>query len=125
MGNAPATDTTIDGTVDRVAFHNPDSTYTVAKVTTKEGEVTIVGKLMGVDEGMPLRLRGTWEVDKKWGRQFKVNEYELITPKTAAGIERFLGSKVIQRHRPVAGQADRREVRHRDARRDRARRRRG
>ncbi|MEO6776488.1 MAG: ATP-dependent RecD-like DNA helicase [Kofleriaceae bacterium] len=85
----------IDGTVERVAFHNPDSTYTVAKVTTTAGEVTVVGKLMGVDEGMPLRLTGTWEVDKKWGRQFKVTEYELLTPKTKAGIEKFLGSKVF------------------------------
>jgi exodeoxyribonuclease V alpha subunit len=89
-------ETTIDGTVERVAFHNADTTYTVAKVTTKEGEVTIVGKLMGVDEGMPLRLRGTWEVDKKYGRQFKVTEYEMITPKTAVGIEKFLGSKAFQ-----------------------------
>jgi exodeoxyribonuclease V alpha subunit len=88
-------DVSIDGTVERVAFHNPDSTYTVAKVTTKEGEVTIVGKLMGVDEGMPLRLTGTWEVDKKWGRQFKVKEYELLSPKTKAGIEKFLGSKAF------------------------------
>jgi exodeoxyribonuclease V alpha subunit len=88
-------DTTIDGTVERVAFHNADTTYTVAKVTTKEGEVTIVGKLMGIDEGMPLRLRGTWDVDKKWGRQFKVTDYELVTPKTVAGIEKFLGSKAF------------------------------
>jgi exodeoxyribonuclease V alpha subunit len=88
-------ETTIDGTVERVAFHNADTTYTVARVTTKEGEVTIVGKLMGVDEGMPLRMRGTWEVDKKYGRQFKVTEYEMITPKTAVGIEKFLGSKAF------------------------------
>jgi exodeoxyribonuclease V alpha subunit len=94
VGAEPST-TTIDGTVERVAFHNPDTTYTVAKVTTKEGEVTIVGKLMGVDEGMPLRLTGTWEVDKKYGRQFKVTEYEMITPKTAVGIEKFLGSKAF------------------------------
>ncbi len=92
---AGESDTTIDGTVERVAFHNADTTYTVAKLTTKEGEVTFVGKLMGVDEGMPLRLRGTWEVDKKWGRQFKVTEYELVTPKTSAGIEKFLGSKAF------------------------------
>ena len=88
-------DTSIDGTVERVAFHNPDSTYTVAKVTTKEGEVTVVGRLMGIDEGMPLRLTGKWEVDKKYGRQFKVAEYELLTPKTKAGIEKFLGSKAF------------------------------
>ncbi len=92
---AGESDTTIDGTVERVAFHNADTTYTVAKLTTKEGEVTFVGKLMGVDEGMPLRLRGTWETDKKWGKQFKVTDYELVTPKTAAGIEKFLGSKAF------------------------------
>src|SRR3569833_3820361 len=50
---------------------------------------------MGVDEGMPLRRTGSWETDKKWGRQFKVKEYELLTPKTKAGIEMFLGSKAF------------------------------
>lgn len=89
------TPTTLDGTVERIAFHNEDNAYTVAKLTTKEGEITIVGKLLGVDEGMPLRLKGAWKVDRKYGRQFEVTEYELVTPKTPAGIERFLGSKTF------------------------------
>ena len=85
----------LDGTVERIAFHDDDSSFTVAKLASKEGEVTIVGKLVGIDEGMPVKLHGKWVVDRKWGKQFQVAEYELVTPKTAQGIEKFLGSKVF------------------------------
>ncbi len=85
----------LDGTVERIAFHDGDSAFTVAKLASKQGEVTIVGKLVGIDEGMPVKLHGKWVVDRKWGKQFQVAEYELVTPKTAAGIEKFLGSKVF------------------------------
>lgn len=92
---ADAADTTLEGTVERIAYHDGDSTFTVAKLTSATGEITIVGQLVGVDEGMPLRLRGHWEADRKWGTQFRVSEYELVVPKSARGIERFLGSKAF------------------------------
>jgi exodeoxyribonuclease V alpha subunit len=57
--------------------------------------VTIVGELVGVNEGLPLRLRGQWVDDKKFGRQFRVATYQLRTPETLVGIERFLGSGLI------------------------------
>src|SRR5439155_21325117 len=57
--------------------------------------VTIVGELFGVTEGMPLKLRGQWITDKKYGRQFKVASYQLRTPETLIGIEKFLGSGLI------------------------------
>ena len=79
--------------MERIAYQDGDSAFTVAKLTSQSGEITIVGRLVGVDEGMPLRLRGQWEIDRKWGHQFRVDEYELVEPKTARGIERFLGSK--------------------------------
>jgi exodeoxyribonuclease V alpha subunit len=88
-------DTTLDGTVDRITFRNPDNDYTVARLQTANGEVTIVGKLFGVEEGMPVRLSGQWVVDKKWGRQFQVATAVPDTPKTIKGIETFLASKVF------------------------------
>jgi exodeoxyribonuclease V alpha subunit len=57
--------------------------------------VTIVGELVGVNEGLPLRLRGHWVLDKKFGRQFRVATYQLRAPETLVGIERFLSSGVI------------------------------
>ena len=87
---------TLDGTLERVAFRDETSHFTVARFHPAHGEpVTIVGELVGVAEGMPLRVRGQWVVDKKWGRQFRVASYQLRTPATTRGIERFLGSGLV------------------------------
>ena len=48
-----------------------------------------------MNEGLPLRLRGQWIDDKKWGRQFRVATYQLKSPETLVGIEKFLSSGVI------------------------------
>ena len=87
----------VDGTVDRVVFHAEDTSFTVARlVTAGHEQVTIVGALFDIKEGMPLRLTGQWIVDKKWGKQFKVASYRLTTPATLVGIERFLGSSAFR-----------------------------
>jgi exodeoxyribonuclease V alpha subunit len=85
---------TIDGTVERIVFHAPDTSFTVARmVTAGHEQITIVGPLFDVKEGMPLRVSGQWVQDKKFGKQFKVASYRLSSPKTLIGIERFLASK--------------------------------
>jgi exodeoxyribonuclease V alpha subunit len=94
-GDAP-TEVTIDGTLERVVYRDEESSFTVARFTTAGHQpVTIVGELVGVNEGLPLRLRGTWVNDKKWGRQFRVATYQLKSPETLVGIEKFLGSGII------------------------------
>ena len=91
----PANETVVDGTVERFVFRAEDSGFTVARFVTPGHEhVTIVGELVNVQEGLPLRLRGRWVEDKKWG-QFRVSTYQLRTPETILGIERFLGSGII------------------------------
>ncbi|MGE0869273.1 MAG: ATP-dependent RecD-like DNA helicase [Kofleriaceae bacterium] len=92
----PSTETTLDGTIDRFVFRSDESSFTVARFQTAAHEhVTIVGELVGVAEGLPLRLRGQWINDKKWGRQFRVSTYQLKAPQTLVGMEKFLGSGLI------------------------------
>ena len=86
----------LDGTVERFVFRSEDTSFTVARFVTPGNEsVTIVGELVGVQEGLPLRLRGQWVEDRKWGKQFKIGTYQLRAPETLVGIERFLGSGLI------------------------------
>src|SRR5690349_17053906 len=88
-------ETTLAGTVERITFRNDETHFTIARFATPAGEATILGEPVGVSEGMPLKLRGQWVNDKKWGRQFKVAAYQLRTPETIVGIEKFLGSGLI------------------------------
>jgi exodeoxyribonuclease V alpha subunit len=92
----PSDEATLDGTISRIVFKSDDSSFLVAQVATEGGmPVTVVGDMIGVTEGLPLRLRGTWVEDRKWGRQFKVATYQLRSPQTLVGIEKFLGSGLI------------------------------
>ena len=44
MAYAPSVaEVTLDGTLARITFRNPDNGYTVARLASREGEVTIVG----------------------------------------------------------------------------------
>src|SRR5262245_49364333 len=85
----------MDGTLERITFRGEEY-YTVARFTTDGGEpITIVGKQVEINEGMPITVVGQWVVDKKYGRQFRVSFAHPRTPKTVIGIERFLGSGLI------------------------------
>src|SRR5688572_3300987 len=97
MAGEGESEVTLDGTVERIVFHATDTQFTVARlVTAGREQVTIVGPLFDVKEGMPLRVSGQWTQDKKWGKQFKVATYRLSTPKTLVGIEKFLGSSAFK-----------------------------
>lgn len=86
----------LDGTIERFVFRSDDTGFTVARFTTLGREqVTVVGELVGVQEGLPLKLRGQWNDDRKFGRQFKIATYQLRSPETLLGIEKFLGSGII------------------------------
>jgi exodeoxyribonuclease V alpha subunit len=97
---SPSDSTTeIQGILDRITFQNEENGYTVARLLddAKEKElITVVGFLSGVPVGSTLSLTGTWITDSRYGKQFKLQNYEIIKPNTINGIERYLGSGLIK-----------------------------
>jgi exodeoxyribonuclease V alpha subunit len=94
----PAATATLEGVLDRVVFANEENAWSVVrlKVQGKPDPVTAVGNLLGVQPGESLRLTGSWIQDPKYGRQFRVAAYTTLAPATLAGIEKYLGSGLIQ-----------------------------
>ncbi|HTQ81138.1 MAG TPA: ATP-dependent RecD-like DNA helicase [Thermoanaerobaculia bacterium] len=90
--------TVIEGVLEKVVFANEENAWSVVRLVLP-GEslpATAVGNLLGVQPGESLRLSGEWISDPKYGRQFKVESYQTVTPKTLAGIQRYLGSGLIR-----------------------------
>ena len=86
----------IEGTLDRIVFQNAENAFTVAKLSLENGdEVTVLGSLVGLQKGAPLYIEGQWIDDRKFGRQFKVDSYQVRSPQTLLGIERYLSSGLI------------------------------
>lgn len=91
-----------DGSIDDIVFYNPDNGYTVAKFAVEDGEtITIVGAFPPLSPGEVLRLRGGWELNPRFGRQFKVEHFTMALPTSAKGIEKFLASGLVKGIGPV------------------------
>lgn len=87
----------VQGTLERIVFQNPTNQWTVGRLQLDRGgpPVTIIGALFGVAPGTPIVARGSWEDDRKYGRQFRVDTYHTRSPETLLGVERYLGSGMI------------------------------
>ncbi len=94
-------DETLEGTLERVVFTNPETGWSVVRITPDEPSpgagphLTAVGNLHGAQPGERLRLTGEWGQDAKYGRQFRVESFLGLEPRTLDGIAKFLGSGLI------------------------------
>ena len=81
---------TLEGILDRITFHSDVDGYTVARVLPKgrDHQITIVGKLLGVQVGESVELHGRWVDHPEHGRQFEVERYRTVLPATVEGIRR-------------------------------------
>jgi exodeoxyribonuclease V alpha subunit len=85
------------GLVDRVVFHNEDNGYCILKVVPegRQEMVGLIGKAPRVVAGEEFEARGVWEPNRDFGPQFKADELKLKRPDSLNGIERYLGSGLI------------------------------
>lgn len=91
----------LEGVVERITFYNEENGYTVARFKTATEQLTVVGVLPNISAGESLRLGGEWTLHPTYGRQFKVETFEILPPVTVEGIERYLGSGLIKGIGPV------------------------
>lgn len=94
---------TIHGLLETIIYHDEESNFVVAKLQEKEkrGLTTIVGNLAGINPGESLKLTGRWVLNKRFGEQFRVDNYEITIPATVHGIRKYLSSGLIKGIGPV------------------------
>ena len=65
---------TLEGTIERFTFRNPDSGWAVLKIAeeTSGKTVTAVGPMAQLKEGQRLRIRGEIDSHPRFGEQVKV-----------------------------------------------------
>lgn len=86
----------LTGTVTHITYHSDENHYTVLRLSTETGEVTVVGTFPSVAPGEELRLTGEWHAHPQYGRQFRALTQQRVLPATREGILRFLSSGLIK-----------------------------
>ena len=88
--------TQLKGTVEHIIYSNEDNGYTVMDVGLEDDVITACGVMPYVSDGDSLILWGNWVHNPKYGRQFRVEQYERDMPADSAAILRYLSSRTIK-----------------------------
>ena len=90
----------LQGTLERVVFHNEDNGYTVFRVRPEGKDevdlVTVVGHMGSPQAGASLRIKGRWVNNARFGRQVQMESFESLLPATTEGIKMYLASGLIK-----------------------------
>ena len=83
----------LEGEIETIIYSNEINSYTVARLATEDGTITIVGFLPFVNIHDTIKVFGEFVTHKDYGEQFKVETFKKEMPKTLDGLERYLGSR--------------------------------
>ncbi|MCY4446679.1 MAG: ATP-dependent RecD-like DNA helicase [Rhodobacteraceae bacterium] len=97
----------ITGTVARVVYRNLDTGFHILRVNSSQNNDTIT--VLGVGrndlaEGHEVSAEGSWENDKKFGRQFRTKAIHVSLPSKVNGIVKFLSSGAFKGIGPIKAQ---------------------
>jgi len=93
----------MEGMVENIVYASDSGDYVVARFIaegTRE-KITVVGAMPSLRPGEHLRVAGQWTSHKKFGRQFKVERYDVLVPTSIPGLIKYLGSGLIRGIGPV------------------------
>lgn len=97
------TESFIRGQVVREIFFNEENGYGVYRFKVeetneaiRESEVVVVGHFPRPHPEEVYTLYGEWKVHPRFGSQYSVIRYVRETPKTAAGVEKYLASGLFE-----------------------------
>lgn len=97
---APASGTSddLEGVLDQIVYQNEENGYTVARLTVKGAQrpATITGSLLYITHGETLRCKGEWISHPRFGKQFRVDSFEVVPPATKEGIVKYLSSGLVK-----------------------------
>ena len=86
----------IQGKVQGITFFNERNMYTIARVDTDDGLKTLVGAMGRLGVGETIKAQGEWDVHPRFGKQFRVDSFEILLPSTTEGVRNYLASGMIR-----------------------------
>ena len=87
---------TVKGYIDRIIFRNPDNGYTVMKLSTDDGDITVVGLLSMAGEGELITAEGEITYHSGYGEQLEAERITVQEPDNKESILRFLSSRIVR-----------------------------
>eukprot|EP00741_Cyanophora_paradoxa_P016885 tig00020943_g16308.t1 len=116
-GDAKGARDWLEGKVAKILYANEVSGFTVLLLSVSRSSTPsldrpgrwekVIGTFLKLRKGEPMKIYGTWEHQTKYGRAFKVTEWDVdqaeAPPGDAAGLQRYIAAAVTGAGAEIAG----------------------
>lgn len=85
----------IEGVIEEIKYRNENNGYTVGKLNTYDGTITVVGYAAFIKLEETVSLEGELVYHDRFGEQFEFSSINIVVPSTIKGIENYLASGLI------------------------------
>ena len=86
----------LSGQLTEIIYQNEVNSYLIGILENEEDTITIVGYMPFLVEGDYIKVIGNFVTHKEYGKQFKVETFEKVMPKTLDSLERYLSNGTIK-----------------------------
>lgn len=102
MPNAENELVSLEGTVEKIIYHNDANGYVVCELLAFSDELyTVCGEMPYLAVGETIKALGNFVTHPQFGRQFRVEYYEKQLPSSAGAIMKYLSSGTIKGIGPI------------------------
>ena len=86
----------LSGQLTEIIYQNEVNSYLIGILENEEDTITIVGYMPFLVEGDYIKVKGNFVTHKEYGKQFKVETFEKVMPKTLDSLEKYLSNGTIK-----------------------------
>lgn len=86
----------LSGQLTEIIYQNEVNSYLIGILENEEDTITIVGYMPFLVEGDYIKAIGNFVTHKEYGKQFKVETFEKVMPKTLDSLEKYLSNGTIK-----------------------------
>ncbi len=93
----------LTGKINQICFYSEETDFIVVNVTTNEMDrpVLMTGYMPDYSTSLTYRFEGEFTTHHKYGKQFKISSYEVVTTDDGEAVVRYLSSSLFQGVGPV------------------------
>lgn len=86
----------LKGYVEHIIYRNTENGYTILNFVSGGEEIICVGIFRTIDPGETMEVEGSYVEHPIYGKQFKVETYQVTEPEDVVSMERYLCSGAIK-----------------------------
>lgn len=85
----------LSGIIDKIIYDNKKG-FIIFLLNMGKNEIVVKGEFLKITQGITIRVLGSYDIDRRYGKQFSAVSYQFVVPENISSWQKWLGSGIIK-----------------------------